>query len=77
MCGGRQYKQEYTLTEGSSVEIRVLGLAVRAEHNAPQFLIHYQGKEGSSVEVRGKEGRSEIKRAALQSGSGYLDISDG
>ena len=43
VCGGKQHVQEFTVEDGDSLEVRVLGPMSREEDTNPQFLIKYQG----------------------------------
>ena len=43
VCGGKQHIQEYTVEDGDSLEVRVLGPMSREEDQNPQFLLKYEG----------------------------------
>ncbi len=43
VCGGKQFIQEYTVEDGDSLEVRVLGPMSKTDGTPAQFLIQYQG----------------------------------
>ena len=43
VCGGKQFIQEYTVEDGDSLEVRVLGPISKSDGTPAQFLLQYEG----------------------------------